>query len=151
MAIFKFTVVKGHQVASGRANDPRFPSGTISAQLPFFQALGLDLNGYYLATINAQFNCHAIVLNLYDHYFKQVKWHENMSAENFKFCRCYILANSTSYPTLIYQPQLDTKIEHLQPINQLELLAPFIEHLHYGDVISLVIANAKVTLFDVYP
>ena len=151
MAIYKFTVVKGHQVASGRANDPRFPLGTVGAQLPFFQALGLDLNGYYLATINAQFNCHAIVLNFYDHYFKQVKWHENMPAENFKFCRCHILVNSTSYPALIYQPQLDTKIEHFQPINQLELLAPFIDNLDYGDLISLDISNAKVTLFDVYP
>lgn len=151
MAIYKFTVVKGHQVASGRANDPRFPRGTIGAQLPFFQALGLDLNGYYLATINAQFNCHAIILNHYDHYFKQVKWHKAMPAENFKFCRCHILANSTFYPALIYQPQVDTKIEHLQPINQLELLAPFIEYLHYGDAISLDIEHAKVTLFDVEP
>ena len=74
-----------------------------------------------------------------------------MPAENFKFCRCHILANSTSYPALIYQPQLDTKIEHFQPINQLELLAPFIDNLDYGDVISLDISNAKVTLFDVYP
>jgi hypothetical protein len=139
-------VVKGDQVVSGRANDLRFPRGTVTI---FSNAGGLNLNGYYIATVNAQFNYHAIVLNLYDHYFEQVKWYENMPTENFKFCQCHILKNSTSYPALIYQPQVETKVEHLQPINQLELLAPLIEHLHYGDVISLNISNAKVTLFDV--
>ena len=125
--------------------------GFLSAQLPIFKALGLELSGYYLATINAQFNCHAIALNCYDHYFKQVKWHINMPAENFMFCRCRILTNSRSYSALIYQPQVSTKIEHFQPLNQLELLAPFIANLRYGDVISLEVPNVTVTLFDVYP
>ncbi|MFT5814584.1 MAG: hypothetical protein ACI9VT_002345 [Psychroserpens sp.] len=150
MAEYKFTLVKGHQVASGRGNDPRFPMGTISAQLPFFYALGLDLSHFYPATLNAQFNCHSIVLNHFDHYFKQVKWHDNMAAEDFKFYRCHILLNSTFYPALIYQPQVETKTEHWQPINQLELLAPFIAHVDYGDVLTLVIPNRIITLLDVY-
>ena len=55
MVILPFTVVKGHQVASGIANDPRFSEGTIAAQLPYFKALGLNLEGFYRATLNAKF------------------------------------------------------------------------------------------------
>jgi len=146
MAIFKFTVVKGHQVASGQAKDARFPQGTIAAQLAFFQALGLDLTSFHQATLNAQFNCRSIILNHYDHQFKQVKWHTQMPAEDFKFCRCHILANRQSYPGFIYQPQVATKTEHFQPSNQLELLAPYIAHIKYGDTLALVITSSAISM-----
>mgnify|MGYP003669010940 CR=1 FL=1 len=146
MTIYKFTVVKGHQVASGCANDPRFPKGTIAAQTPFFRALGLELAVFHPATLNAQFNCDAIILKRYDHFFKQVKWHKDVPPEDFKFCRCHILVKSKSFPALIYQPQLVTKKEHLQPLNQLEILAPFIPSVLYGDVLTLDILNATISL-----
>ena len=148
MATFKFTVVKGHQVASGIANDPRFPKGTIAAQTSFFRALGLELSGFYPATINAQFHCSSIILKHYDHYFKQVKWHKDIPPEDFKFYRCHILVKSKSFPALIYQPQVNTKAEHFQPLNQLEILAPFIPDVIYGDVLTLDILHTTISIFD---
>lgn len=144
--MFPFTVVKGHQVASGNAHDPRFPQGTIAAQFPFFKALGLDLSSFHLATLNAQFNCHVIDLKLYDYQFKQVKWHQQMPAEDFSFCRCQILANGETYQALVYQPQVVTKTEHFQPKNQLELLAPFIAHVKYGDYLALEISSSAINM-----
>jgi len=146
MTVLQFTVVKGHQVASGSANDPRFPHGTITAQLPFFYALGLNLDGFYQGTINAEFNCDDIVLNHYDYQFKQVKWHSKIPAEDFRFCRCHILAKNQSYPALIYQPMKTTKTEHFQAKNQLELLAPFISDVKYGDSLALDITNSAITM-----
>jgi len=148
MAIFKFTLVKGHQVASGMANDPRFEQGTIAAQIPFFNTLGLNLENFHHATLNAKFDCNTVILNRYDYQFKQVKWHAKMPAEDFKFCRCQILVNEQSYPALIYQPQAVTKTEHFQPKNQLELLAPFIAQINYGDVLSLDIPNSDITMVN---
>lgn len=147
MATFPFTVVKGHQVASGNAHDPRFPQGTITAQLPFFKALGLDLSSFHPATLNAQFNCNAIVLKLYDYQFKQVKWHRQMPAEDFRFCRCQVLANGQSYHALIYQPRVVTKTEHFQAKNQLELLAPFIADVKYGDCLALKIPSTAIAMY----
>ena len=148
MTIIQFTLVKGHQVASGMINDPRFPKGTISAQRPFFADLGLQLDDYHLATINAQFMCSSLLINSFDFHFKQVKWHAQMPAEDFKFCRCSILAFGKSYPALIYQPQTATKTEHFQPQNQLELLAPMITNLSYGDTLALNIRSNMLTFID---
>jgi hypothetical protein len=42
----------GHQVASGLAVNNPYPAGTIAMQTPFFKALGLDLSGFYVGTLN---------------------------------------------------------------------------------------------------
>ena len=52
MDIISGKIVKGHGVASGRARDPRFPEGTLALQWPIFEINGLNLDGYYRATIN---------------------------------------------------------------------------------------------------
>ena len=133
MAKHPFTLVKGHQVASGLAKDPRFPHGTITAQAPYFKKLGLNLTEFYPATLNAKFNCLAIELINADFYAKNVKWHSLLPAEDFKFYHCNIFTSGTCYPSLIYQPQTETKTEHFQPANQIEILAPYIKNIAYGD------------------
>ena len=148
MASFDFVLVKGHQVASGLANDPRFFTGTIATQLPFFQALGLNLDNYHRATLNAQFDCKEVVLNHIDYHFEQVKWHPDMPAEDFRFCRCHVLSADRLYPGIIYHPLVNTKTEHFQPKNHLEILAPFITNINYGDVLSLKAPNATLTLIN---
>ncbi len=148
MTLLRFTLVKGHQVASGKAGDPRFIEGTITAQLPFFRALGLQLTRYHRATLNAEFDCKSITLKQCDYHFKQVKWHPKMPAEDFKFCRCHILVNEKSYSGLIYQPQAITKTEHFQPQNQLEILAPFIQGVRYGDTLMLDISSSAIMMIS---
>lgn len=144
--MFNFIVVKGHQVASGKAGDARFPDGTIKAQVDKFKALGLSIEAFYPATINAKFFGKYITLNQHDYLFKQVKWHTDMPAENFKFLRCFILKGSNEIPAFIYQPQIETKTEHFQPANQLELLAPYIEDIHYGELLTLKVKKHAIIL-----
>ncbi|WP_077285946.1 hypothetical protein [Cognaticolwellia aestuarii] len=145
MASFDFELVKGHQVASGLANDDRFVIGTIALQLPLFNRLGLNLDNYHRATLNAQFNCEEVILNHVDYHFTQVKWHRDLPAEDFRFCRCQVLHADQAYSSIIYQPMAETKTEHFQPKNQLEILAPFIDNIHYGDICRLVVADTALT------
>lgn len=146
MAIFQFTVVKGHQIASGLANDLRFVAGSINAQLPYFKMLGLNIENFHTATLNAEFDCNTIELNDYDYYFKEIKWHAQMPAEDFKFRRCQVIHQEKSYSAVIYQPQLSTKTEHFKAKNVLEIMAPFIEHISYGDQLTLDIPADAITL-----
>ena len=48
----KGRVIKGHQVASGKAIDSPFSAGTIALQKPLFKKLGLDLSQMFNGTIN---------------------------------------------------------------------------------------------------
>lgn len=139
-------MVKGHQVASGKADDPRFPVGTIREQAPYFKSLGLNISEFYPGTLNAKFTGSSITLNHHDYFFSGVHWHKEMPAEDFKFCRCTILRGNEKYSALIYQPLLKTKTEHLQPLNQLEILAPYINNIKYGDILTLKIAEHSLSL-----
>lgn len=141
MATYNVTVVQGFQVASGLANDARYPGGTIAMQLPYFKTMGLNVTNMHPATINVEFPCQSIELPTPNFSFNKVKWHSNLPPENFKFYSCRIIMANRVYNAYIYQPQPETKIEHFQPINQLELLAPFIKNIHYGDAITLEIEN----------
>ena len=85
MDIISGQIVKGHGVASGRAGDPRFPEGTLALQWPIFEKNGLNLNGYYRATINISvFPLKPNPVNP-THAFKNVKWHADCPAEDFSF------------------------------------------------------------------
>lgn len=141
---YKCHLVRGYQVASGQAKDARFPHGTINAQRPFFKALGLNLAGFYAGTLNLKFACKAVYINDADYYFRNVKWHNTLPAEDFKLSYCQLIVNNSDYKALIYQPQAATKIEHFQADNQLEILAPYIDDLKYGD--ELYLTTNKIVL-----
>ena len=138
MSKYPCIVVKGHQVASGNANDSRFPQGTISAQKPYFKSLGLDLSQYFSATINAKLDCSSVTLTRPNYSFIKVKWHQLMPAENFNFYNCELIVASKIYSGLIYQPEVETKIDHFQPKNLIEILVPYISNIQYGDKLHII-------------
>jgi hypothetical protein len=144
MEAHRVVLVKGHQVASGLANHPLFLNGTINAQRPHFEALGLSLECFFPATLNIKFDCQKVELSHADFHFKKVKWHSSAPAEDFKFFICQLWYENTAYQGLVYQPQVSTKIAHFQPENQLEILAPYIKNIAYGD--TLYIKNSSITL-----
>ena len=77
--------MRGHGVASGCSNDDRFPDGTLSLQCPIFESMGLDLTGYYKATINI--SVHPLKPKPIKAFqtFRSVKWHPDCEAEDFSF------------------------------------------------------------------
>lgn len=131
-------IVPGHQVASGLNANPRFPGGTLRMQAPFFRALGLDLAAYHGGTMNVSIApCRYRVIKA-PATFRQVRWHPTEPAEDFSFFDVQLMrADGPPVAGKIYYPHPDTKPEHFQQPDVLELLLPFVEGLKYGDEIQL--------------
>lgn len=132
------TIVQGHRVASGLNGNPRFPGGTLRMQLPFFRDLGLDLSGYHLGTLNvsiAPLSYRVVNPKLT---FRDVKWHPTEPEEDFSFFDV-VLHRDDAAPVsgLIYFPHPDTKPEHFQKPDVLELLLPWTEGIEYGMKVQL--------------
>ncbi len=133
-------IVPGHQVASGGKGDPRFPGGTLRMQAPHFLALGLDLGRYHGGTMNVSLAPLAYRVVKAPLTFRQVKWHPVEPAEDFSFFDVRLIR--PQHPDIagkIYYPHPDTKPEHFQQPDVLELLLPFVAGLNYGDEIQLAI------------
>ena len=144
-------LVKGHGVASGKTKDSRFPEGTISMQVPFFRQRGLDLSNFYLGSLNLDISPYSFVLQRPDFSFSQVKWSPDLQAENFSFYQCLLdVMNSndiTPYEGFIYWPHPSTKPEFHKNPNVLEVIAPWIPNISYGDFLKLKCSN-QVILFQ---
>ena len=131
-------IVQGHRVASGLNGNPRFPGGTLRMQQPFFSALGLDLSAYHPGTLNvsvAPLRYRVVKPKLT---FPQVKWHPTEPVETFSFFDVVVQPErATPVSGLIYYPHPETKPEHFQTPDVLELLLPWTEGLAYGSPLHL--------------
>ena len=132
------TVVQGHQVASGLNGNPRFPGGTMRMQLPFFRELGLDLSRYHPGTLNvsiAPLRYHLVESKFT---FHALKWHPTEPSEDFSFFDVVVHPDSEeALSGLIYFPHPETKPEHFQKVDVLELLLPWTEGMSYGTGLRL--------------
>ncbi|MEW6982948.1 hypothetical protein AAD001_09890 [Colwelliaceae bacterium 6471] len=136
---YPFSVVKGHQVASGMSINSPYPKGTIALQTPYFKSLGLDLTDYFSGTINAQFDCQQIELMKYSHVFENLNWLKGLPSETFYFAPVKIEYKKKLYRAFVYQPDKQTKIDHFQENNVLELIAEQLPGLNYNEQLELII------------
>ena len=140
-------VVEGHRVASGTNGDARFPGGTLRMQTPFFRERGLDLGGFYSGTVNVsiaplQYRVREPRLT-----FRQVKWHATEPAEDFSFFDVRLArSGGERVDGLIYYPHPETKPEHFQKPDVLELLLPFVEGIRYGAALELEIPREQMEI-----
>lgn len=131
-------VVQGHRVASGSNGDARFPGGTIRMQTPHFASLGLDLTAFHPATLNVSIAPRFYQIVAPRLTFRAVKWHPTEPAEDFSFFDVKVtLPGNDPVSGLIYQPHPETKPEHFQKPDVLELLLPFLSAVSYGDALLL--------------
>ena len=139
------TVVQGHCVASGLNGNPRFPGGTMRMQLPFFRELGLDLSRYHLGTLNVSIAPMSYRVVRPRLTFRALKWHPTEPAEDFSFFDV-IFHRDDAAPVsgLIYFPHPDTKPEHFQKPDVLELLLPWTDGLAYGTGIRLEVSPGQM-------
>jgi CTP-dependent riboflavin kinase len=135
----KGIIKQGYGVASGKGGDSRFPQGTIAMQKPFFKKLGLDLEQYFSGTLNISIHPHQYIIKNSKYTFRNVQWSSTEPAEDFSFFDCLILFNhnTTAINGLIYYPHPETKPEHFQSADILEIIAPPIENLKYEDEVML--------------
>ncbi|MFM2176390.1 MAG: hypothetical protein RL015_488 [Verrucomicrobiota bacterium] len=140
------TIVQGHRVASGLNGNPMFPGGTLRMQLPFFAALGLDLNSFYPGTLNVSITPLSYRIVKPKLSFRNVKWHPTEPAEDFSFFD--VTVHRDKWPAvsgLIYFPHPDTKPTHFQKPDVLELLLPWTKGLSYGNDIMLEVPGEQMS------
>ena len=132
-------IKKGYGVASGKSKDKRFPNGTLSMQMPFFIHQGLDLKDFFPGTLNVLLPKHSYFLGTAKYFFPLVKWSLSLPAENFSFftCTLQLVSQKEKYDSLIYWPHPSTKPEFFQDPSILEIIAPEIDNIRYGDEVKI--------------
>lgn len=137
------TVIRGHGVASGAGTSP-YPEGTVRMQKPFFEALGLDLSGFHEGTLNIDIAPLRFRLVEPEHTFRRVEWTHLHPPEDFSFSHCRILHAGREVEGWIYTPHPGTKADHFQPPTMIEVLAPFLPGIAYGDEVTLRLTRGQV-------
>lgn len=149
------TIVQGHQIASGQANDPQFPGGTLRMQHAAFAQRGLDLSGYFPGTLNLSIHPHCYEVKQSVHTFRNVTWADHRPPEDFSFFDCRVIQTGqkamsaqkvSTHAGLIYYPHPDTKPMHFQSSDILEVLMPFIDGLNYGDTVLLELNSTQIRI-----
>jgi len=141
-------VEQGHGVASGKAKDPRYPQGTLNAQLAHFKRKGLDLSQFFPGTINLDIAPYFYKIKKPKHFLKNINWSQFIPPENFYFFDAALHINNNSYKGLIYMPDPATKAEHFQNPTIIELLLPKIDGLKYGDKVLLEVDDQQIELVN---
>jgi hypothetical protein len=145
-------VQPGYRVASGLADNSPYPAGTIALQMPHFKRLGLDLSDCYPGTLNVNIAPVEFELVKPAYTFPDLCWIEGFDGlrptgghrETFSFCHCEIEFQNQSYAGWIYYPHPETKIGHHQPPTLVEVLAPRIVGIGYGDRVILRVRSAQI-------
>jgi hypothetical protein len=141
-------VVQGHGIASGRNPHSPYPAGSIELQKPFFKELGLDLAAYFDGTLNVSIRPYTFTLANPQYTFRQVNWIDVIPPEDFSFSQCKVIYEDKTYDSLIYYPHPETKIHHFHDPSILEILAPHIPHIMYGDKTHLLLNPHEITLIN---
>lgn len=144
-------VVRGHRVASGACGDPRFPAGTIAAQLPFFAALIPGFAAYlrgpaHPGTINLRFAARRVRILRPEHHLRAIAWTAAFPPEDFFLARSTVTLGGVGHPAYAYIPDPRTKPDHHQAADVVELLARFIPGLAYGDRAELACAATALAI-----
>ena len=144
---FPARVVPGHRVASGLNGNPRFPGGTLKMQTPVFRALGFDLARFHHGTLNVSIAPLAYRVVEAPLTFRQVKWHPVEPAEDFSFFDLRVVRpNVPPVVGFVYFPHPETKPEHFQKPDVLELLLPYIDGVRPGTELLLQIPSEQLLI-----
>jgi len=141
-------ILKGHGVASGTGTDRRYPAGTLQMQRPFFASLGLDLAEMHGGTLNISIAPFHFILTNPAHTFRRVEWTDLHPPEDFSFSRCRLIREDGVCDGWVYTPHPETKAAHFHPPAVLEIIAPFIPGLAYGDRVELLINSREITILN---
>lgn len=140
-------VLQGHGVASGQAQDARYPQGTIALQKPVFATRGVSLDAYFSGTLNISIQPYQYAVKAAKWTLREVKWTTADFTEDFSFFDCQlILKSSRTYSGLIYYPHPETKPEHFQAPHILEIITEYIDGIEYGESVLLAIDPTQIEI-----
>ena len=131
------TLVQGHQIASGTNPESPYPEGSVVMQFPLFEKLGLPLTGFHPATLNLSIAPACFKLVNADFRFDHLTWAEGFHPETFSLVNCKLGYNHKQYPAYVYYPHPETKTRDFHSMSLIEVIAPLIEDIQYGDRVTL--------------
>ena len=73
-------------------------------------------------------------------------WTDVHPPETFSFVECVLTHGGRDVDALIYHPHPETKPMHHQPGTVVEVLAPFVEGLAYGDEVTVTLTEGQAEL-----
>jgi hypothetical protein len=135
-------IVEGHRVAS--APSDVYPYGTLERQKPFFEARGLNLDQYFLGTLNVSIAPLRFELFHPAYTFRQVAWTDLHPPEDFSFSNCEVIFKGKEYDGLVYYPHPETKIRHFQNPSLIEVISVKIPGIAYGNCLELALDPTEV-------
>lgn len=139
-------IQSGHGVASGKGQDQRYPEGTLKQQLKHFLERGLDLSNYFMGTINLDISPYSYKIKKPKYFFKNIDWSDYIAPENFYFFDVSLHYKDEIYQGLVYMPDPDTKEDHMQKPNILELIFPKIKGLEYGLTVDIALRKDQLEI-----
>ena len=148
MNFIEAKIVPGYQIASGKAEDPKFPNGTIKMQAPHFASRGLNIQSYFPGTINVDIAPFKYKVLKPKHHFTGIKWTERFPEEDFYFFDLIAYFDGREYIGLVYMPDPNTKTNHFHKSSILELLLPKIKHIDYHKSIKLRFKKHQIVLIS---
>jgi hypothetical protein len=128
-------IVEGYRVASGPSRD--YPYGTLEKQIPLFKLRGLNLERFYLGSLNISIAPATFELGNPEYTFRQVEWTDLHPPEDFSFSRCTVRFKGVSYAGYIYYPHPETKKKHFESDSLIEVISVHIPEIQYGDRVEL--------------
>jgi hypothetical protein len=137
-------VLEGYRVASGPSKD--YPYGSLEKQIPLFKQRGLDLEGFYYGTLNVSISPHSFQMVAPEFTFRQVTWTDLHPPEDFSFSACTVRFKGREYAGYVYYPHPETKQRHFESASVLEIISMFIEGIHYGDPLELVLNPQEILI-----
>ena len=147
-ALVRGEIKLGYGVASGKDKDERYPEGTLKQQFKHFLERGLDLSNYFMGTINLDISPCSYEIKKPKYFFKNIDWSDFIPPENFFFFDVSLYYKDKSYKGLVYMPDPETKENHIQKPNILELIFPKIEGLEYGTMVDIELKKAQIDIID---
>ena len=143
-ALVRGEIKSGHGVASGKGQDERYPEGTLKLQFEHFLERGLDLSNYFMGTINLDISPCSYKIKKPKYFLKNIDWSDYIPPENFYFFDVTLHYNDKTYQGLVYMPDPETKEDHVQIPNMLELILPKIKGLEYGLKVDITLKKEQL-------
>jgi len=137
-------IVEGYRVASGPSKD--YPYSTLEKQIPLFKQLGLNLDGFYLGTLNISIAPATFELSNPEYTFRQVEWTDLHPPEDFSFSHCKIRYKGGSYAGYVYYPHPETKKRHFESASLIEVISVYIPGIHYGEMVELELNSDEIRI-----
>ncbi len=140
------TVVEGYHVASKPSEEYPYPA--LEKQKRYFKEVGLDLDRFFLGTLNVSIAPLQFRMIKPSYTFKQIAWTDLHPPEDFSFSPCRVEYQQNQYEGVVYYPHPETKIRHFQVRSLIEVITEFIPHMDYGVRVDLLLDPEEIQIIE---